>query len=172
MGADRDAVLAAYDGLEAAVDKVAALSVDALAHTELLALLHRREVLSRRQCAVEHRLIARLVTEADPKALGGKNLADLLTMALGISTQDARARIRDAALLGPRTAMTGEALEPVLPNVAAAQARGHRRRTHQDDRDVLSPAAGPHRLCNPRRRRSSPGRHRSRVGAQRVPCGR
>src|SRR4051812_26937558 len=124
MGLDRDAVLAAYDELEAAVDKVASLSVDALTHTELLALLHRREVLSRRQCADEHRLIARLVSEADPKALGGKNLADLLATALRISTKDAKARIRDAALLGPRTAMTGEALEPVLPNVAVAQARG------------------------------------------------
>src|SRR5215217_4892276 len=124
MGSDRDAVLAAYDELEAAFDKVAGLSHDALSHTELLTLLHRREVLSRRHAAGEHQLIARLVAEADPKALGGKNLADLLSIALRISTQDAKGRLTHAALLGPRTAMTGEPLPPELPNVAAAQARG------------------------------------------------
>jgi hypothetical protein len=124
MGSDRDAVLAAYDELDAAVDKVAALSHERLTHTELLAVLNRREVLARRYAAVDHQLIARLAAEADPKALGGKNLADLLAIALRISTKEAKRRIKDAALLGPRTAMTGEPLAPQLPNVAAAQARG------------------------------------------------
>jgi hypothetical protein len=124
MGSDRDAVLAAYDEWEAAFDQVAGLSLDALSHTELLALLHRREVLARRHAAGEHQLIGRLVAEADPKALGGKNLADLLSTAMRISTKDAKGRIAQTSLLGPRTAMTGEPLAPELPNVAAAQARG------------------------------------------------
>ena len=124
MGSDRNAVLAAYDEWEAINEKVAALSLDALTHTELLALLNRREVMARRHAAGEHQLISRLAAEADPKALGGKNLADLLAMALRISTKDAKRRIKDASLLGPRTAMTGEPLPPELPNVAAAQARG------------------------------------------------
>ncbi|HKP42825.1 MAG TPA: hypothetical protein VJV41_17880, partial [Mycobacterium sp.] len=72
MGSDRDAVVAAYDELEAAVDKVLGLSVDGLSHTELLTLLNRREVVSRRHAAGEHRIISRLAAEADPKALGGK----------------------------------------------------------------------------------------------------
>ena len=124
MGSDRDAVLAAYDELEAAFDKVAGLSHDALSHTELLALAHRREVVARRHPVVDHQLISRLAAEADPKALGAKNLADLLAMALRISTKDAKQRIKHAELLGPRTAMTGEPLAPQLPNVAVAQARG------------------------------------------------
>ncbi|MGX9787227.1 13E12 repeat family protein [Mycobacterium sp. MMS18-G62] len=124
MGSDRDAVLAAYDELDAAFDKVLGLSVDRLSHTELLTLLNRREVLSRRHAAGEHQLIARLAAEADPKALGGKNLADLLATALRISIKDAKQRINRAELLGPRTAMTGEPLPPQLPNVAASQARG------------------------------------------------
>src|SRR3954452_12502421 len=124
MGSDRDAVLAAYDEWEAAFDQVAGLSLDALSHTELLALLHRREVLARRHAAGEHQLIGRLVAEADPKALGGKNLADLLSTAMRISTKDAKGRIAQTSLLGRRTAMTGEPLAPELPNVAAAQARG------------------------------------------------
>jgi hypothetical protein len=43
---------------------------------------------------------------------------------LGISKQEANRRIKQAELLGPRTALTGESLPPKLPNVAAAQARG------------------------------------------------
>jgi hypothetical protein len=43
MGSDRDAVLAAYDELDAALDKVAGLSYEALTHGEVLALQHRRE---------------------------------------------------------------------------------------------------------------------------------
>src|SRR5215212_4066498 len=124
MSSDPDAVLAAYDEWEAVNEKVAALSLDALTHTELLALAHRREVVARRHPVVEHQLISRLAAEADPKALGGKNLADLLSTALRISTKDAKQRIKHAELLGPRTAMTGEPLAPQLPNVAAAQARG------------------------------------------------
>jgi uncharacterized protein DUF222 len=124
MGSDRDAVLAAYDELEAAADKVAGLSYAALTHTELLMVLRRREVLSRRHAAGEHQLIAWLAAEADPKALGAKNLADLLAIALHISTKDAKQRIKQAKLLGPRTAITGEPLEPELPNVAEAAARG------------------------------------------------
>ena len=56
--------------------------------------------------------------------MGGKNLADVLATALRISTTDAKQRITRAALLGPRTALTGEALAAVLPNVADAQTRG------------------------------------------------
>jgi hypothetical protein len=124
MGSDHDAVLAAYDEWEAVNEKVAALSLDALTHAELLALLNRREVVARRHPTVDHQIINRLAAEADPKALGGKNLADVLATALRISTKDAKGRIKYAELLGPRTAMTGEALEPMLPHVAAAQARG------------------------------------------------
>src|SRR6185436_12835509 len=40
------------------------------------------------------------------------------------STDEAKRRIKQAELLGPRQAVTGEALPPKLPNVAAAQARG------------------------------------------------
>jgi Domain of unknown function (DUF222) len=43
---------------------------------------------------------------------------------LRISRGDARRRLDDAQDLGPRTAITGEPLAPVLPQVAAAQAAG------------------------------------------------
>jgi hypothetical protein len=40
------------------------------------------------------------------------------------SKGEARKRVKQAGLLGPRRALTGEPLPPKLPNVAAAQARG------------------------------------------------
>jgi hypothetical protein len=104
--------------------KVAELSLDALTHTELLDLLHRREVVTRSLPTVEDQIISRLAAEADPKALGGTSLADVMATKLGISKQEANRRIKRAELLGPRRAITGEPLAPKLPNVAAAQARG------------------------------------------------
>jgi hypothetical protein len=121
---DREEILATYAEWEAANAKVAALSLDALTHTELLDLQQRREVVMRRLPAVDHQIINRLVAEVDPKALGGTSLADVLSTRLRISKQEAKARIKRAELLGPRTALTGELLAPRLPNVAAAQERG------------------------------------------------
>jgi hypothetical protein len=121
---DRETVMAVYDEWEAVNAKVASLSLDALTHPELLALQHRREVVARSMPAVDHQIINRLAAEADPKALGGTSLADVLATRLGISKAEARQRIDRAELLGPRRAMTGEPLAPKLPNTAAAQARG------------------------------------------------
>jgi Domain of unknown function (DUF222) len=124
MSSDGETVMAVYDEWEAANEKVAALSLDALTDTELLELQHRREVVARSLPATDHQIINRLVAEADPKALGGTSWADVLATKLGISKGEAKKRIKQAGLLGPRQALTGEPLPPKLPNVAAAQARG------------------------------------------------
>ncbi len=121
---DREEILATYAEWEAANAKVAALSLDVLTHTDLLDLQHRREVVARSLPVVDHQIINRLVAEADPKALGGTNLADVMATKLGISKGEAKKRIKQAGLLGPRTALTGEQLAPKLANTAAAQARG------------------------------------------------
>jgi Domain of unknown function (DUF222) len=136
-GSDREEILAVYDEWEAINDKVAALSLDALTDTELLDLQGRREVVARRQPVVDHQVINRLAAEADPKALGAKNLADVLATRLDTSTAEAKRRIKYAELLGPRQALTGEPLPPRLPHVAGVQARGQigaehlRRRAHR-----------------------------------------
>jgi hypothetical protein len=124
MSSDREVVLAAYDDLDAAFDKVLGLSFDAFTDTEKLNLANRMERNLRRAPIVEHRLINSLVAEADPKALGGRSLADVVSTRLRISKQEAKRRIEQAELLGPRQAMTGEPLSPKLANVAAAQTRG------------------------------------------------
>ena len=124
MSSDREVVLAAYDDLDAVFDRVLGLSFDALSHSEKLNLQNRMERNLRRAPTVQHRLINALAAEADPKALGGTSLADVLSTRLRISKQDATRRIKQAELLGPRHALTGESLPPQLPNVAAVQARG------------------------------------------------
>jgi hypothetical protein len=121
---DREAIVAAYDELDAAFDKVLGRSLDALTHSELLALQGRMERNLRRAPTVEHRIIGRLAAEADPKELGAKSLADVLAMRLRISKKAARRRIKHAELLGTRQAFTGETLAPLLTDTAAAQQRG------------------------------------------------
>ena len=117
-------VFAAYAELDAAFDKVLGLSHDALTHADLVVVMARMEQNLRRASAVAHPMINRLVAEASPQALGGKSLADLLCTGLKISKSEATRRIADARDLGPRTALTGETLEPQLPRTAAAQERG------------------------------------------------
>src|SRR6476619_775894 len=123
-GSDRETVMAVYDEWEAANARVAGLSLDALTHTDLLELQHLREVVVRSMPAVDHQIINRLAAETDPKALGGTNLADVLATKLRISKQEARRRVKQAELLGPRQAITGQPLAPTLANTAAAQAQG------------------------------------------------
>ena len=120
----RETIEAAYDDLDAAFDKVASLSYDVLTHTEKTRMLARLDAHRRRQPAVEHPLINQLGAEASPEALGGTSLADVLATVLRISKAEALRRIAEAADLGPRTALSGEPLEPVLPNTAKAQAAG------------------------------------------------
>lgn len=124
MGSDRDAIQAAYDALDAAQAKVAALSCDGLTHIELLALLERRERSRRCEGAVDLGLVARLVAEVSAHVLGGTSLADVLARRLQISIAEARRRIGDAGDVGPRHTITGVALQPELPTTAAAYARG------------------------------------------------
>lgn len=115
--------MAAYDDLDAAFDKVLALSHDSLTCPEKLALENRMVRNLRRAPVVEHRLLKSL-SEVEPEVLGGISLAEVLATRLRISKEDARRRIEQAKLLGPRQALSGEQLAPILPNVAEAQACG------------------------------------------------
>ncbi|MEB3070002.1 HNH endonuclease signature motif containing protein [[Mycobacterium] vasticus] len=119
---DRETVVEAFDALSADLDRALELDFSALTPRECLDLLKRCEALRRRLPAVEHPLV-NLLAATDPAEIGGKPhwvLAD----ALRITRSDAKRRIDDAADLGPRRALTGEPLEPLLPVVAAAQRNG------------------------------------------------
>jgi hypothetical protein len=121
---DREAITATLDRFEAAQAEVAALSFDVLTGPEVLTVKDRLETIDRRQAAVDHRLTHHLTSQASPVELGGKSWTDVLSNRLRIGRGQARRRLDEADDLGPRTAMTGQPLQPVLPNVAAAQAAG------------------------------------------------
>ena len=114
---------AAFAALEAAVDGVAALEFDALTTPERLALLQRCERVRRRIPAVEHPLINSLARQATPEELGGKLSYAVAEWTLTSRAEAAR-RIRAAADLGERRAITGEPLPPQLAATAAAQRSG------------------------------------------------
>src|SRR5262245_62972998 len=111
----------ALEMIEAGYAMLSDASFDTQTLVELLDVQSRLETLSWKHPAVGHTLIARLAAEADPKALGAKNLAELLAIRLRISVKDAKDRIKLAELLGPRRSMTGEPLMPQLAHTAAAQ---------------------------------------------------
>lgn len=124
LASDRETVLTALSGLEAAFDAVAGLSFDALTCPEVLAVLSRLETLTRREPVVEHRLISQLVRDGSAVELGAKNFASVLSTRLRISANEARRRLDEAQDLGPRTALTGEPLAPRMPQTAEVQASG------------------------------------------------
>ncbi len=123
-GSDREAIVAAYDRLDAAYNEVATLSYAAVTVPERLTLLHRLEAMRRRQPTLEHTLIQGLLSEIASAELGAKNWSEVLQQRLRISAHDALRRLNEAKDLGPRTTLTGETLEPMLPNVAKRQAAG------------------------------------------------
>lgn len=123
-GSDREAIVAAYDRLDAAYNEVATLSYTAVTVPERLTLLYRLEAMRRRQPTIEHTLIQGLLSEIAPAELCAKNWSEVLQQRLRISAHDALRRLNEAKDLGPRTTLTGETLEPMLPNVAKRQAGG------------------------------------------------
>jgi hypothetical protein len=120
---DREAVTAAFDALDAALDGVAALDCEPLTTPERFGLLERCERVRRRLPAVEHPLINQLARQAAPEELGGK-LSHAVAEWTLISRAEASRRIREAADLGARRALTGEPLAPVMAATAAAQRAG------------------------------------------------
>jgi hypothetical protein len=120
---DREAITAAFDALDDALDVVAALDCDALTTREWLALLERCERVRRRLPAAEHPLINHLARQATPEELGGKLSHTIAEWAL-ISRAEASRRIREATDLGPRRGLTGEPLPPIMAATAAGQRAG------------------------------------------------
>jgi hypothetical protein len=107
-------------------EQIAILSdaCDALSHRELITLLVEVSTVLRSVPALEHRVLARLMEETEPCRLGEASWKKVLTTALRVSGAEATRRVKRAKTLGPRRAMTGEALAPLWESTAAAQARG------------------------------------------------
>jgi hypothetical protein len=119
----REAIVEAFDALEADFDRALELSFDALTTPERLAMLQRCERFRRRLPAIEHPLINQVGEQADATELGGR-LPAALANRLRINRGEASRRIHEAADLGERRAITGEPLPPMLPATAEAQRAG------------------------------------------------
>ncbi len=130
MRSGRDAANAAVAQLRAGLETLAVLDPETLTDAQVLGTLEDLEVLRRRLPAVEHPLLARLRGHASPIALGAKNVTQVLAERLRISSREAGRRLGDAEDLGPRRAITGQPLEPVLTRTAAAQAAGRLNAEH------------------------------------------
>ncbi|MGE2718976.1 HNH endonuclease signature motif containing protein [Mycolicibacterium celeriflavum] len=120
----RERVVKALDALDSALDELVGLSVQGLGSRDLVEVLFRCERVRRRLPVVDHAVIAGLQTSAEPRVVGACSWPEAIATALQISYKEAKRRIASAAVLGPRRALTGEPLAPVLENTAAAQARG------------------------------------------------
>lgn len=119
----REDIAEAFDALRAARARVNALSFDVLTTPERLTYLEQLEEDARQAPVAGHALINQIAEQADEKALGGR-LPAVLAGRLRISRAEARRRVAEAADLGPRRALTGEALPPLLTATATAQRQG------------------------------------------------
>ena len=119
-----ESAAAALAALKAAREAVDGIDLMALSHRELLQVTDALEEDARRAPVMGHRILNRLAAEANPIDLGATTLSKLLAFRLRIGRGEAQRRIDAAAELGPRRAMSGELLEPVLEYTAAAQRRG------------------------------------------------
>jgi hypothetical protein len=126
--ADRGGLDVALNAFNAALDKlidaIESGGLDQLTAAEKISFWQRFETSRNRLPLIDHQLIA----DADASDLAGEcclsNLRMLLTRTLQLSPAEAAARVRAAAAMGPRTSELGEAVDPVLPHLAAAQRIG------------------------------------------------
>ncbi len=110
--------------LTTAIDALTSLDLTMLDREALLGLARAVETQRCRLPVVDHRLVAELDSRGVAFELGCASTAALLRTALRLAPADAKARVSAAADLGPRRAVSGEALPPLFACVAAAQAEG------------------------------------------------
>ena len=122
----------AVAAIRAGIAELAAAPIDTLTHPELIALLNDITTLSWSLPAVEHPILARLMTETEPQTLGAKSWEEILTIALRLSKTEATRTIRNTQMLGPRRSLDGQPLPPHWNHVAAAQAQGRIGPAHLD----------------------------------------
>jgi hypothetical protein len=118
------AIRAAITALRSAYEDLAACDVDTLTRDELVGAMDDLETLGCQLPMQRHRLLARLQAQITPRQLGAKSWRDVLMVRWRLSSIEANRRLTEAALLGPRQALSGQPLEPVLAATAAAQALG------------------------------------------------
>jgi Domain of unknown function (DUF222)/HNH endonuclease len=120
-----DGALNALDiALNNLIDTVEGGGLDQLTAVEKISFWQHFEAFRNRLPLIDHSLLA----DARTHDLAGEycfsSLSQLLSRMLRLSPSEAAARVRAAAAVGPRTSELGEALDPVLPELAVAQRTG------------------------------------------------
>lgn len=121
---NRSEVQAALAGYHAAIASLVDVDFTGFGTAELLALQSEREQQARTHTMIDHRIQAALMAQATPHEIGGKSWKDVLATRMRISGKEASRRVAAAAELGPRYAIGGEVLEPLLPVCAQAMLAG------------------------------------------------
>lgn len=116
----RSGVRIALAGQRAATATLIEADFTGLDTADLLALQSEREQHARMEAMIDHRIQAALMAQAAPHEIGGKSWKDVLATRMRISRKEASRRVAAAAELGPRYAIGGEVLEPLLPACAQA----------------------------------------------------
>jgi hypothetical protein len=124
MTAVADAPTEVVDRLRAALDAVLDVDLAALSSEQLLGLTRTFEAQARRTVAVQHRLAAELERRNVAGEAGYRSTGALLSQMLNLTRRHAKDRVKAAAVFGPRHAVTGAALQPLLPAAAAALTAG------------------------------------------------
>jgi hypothetical protein len=110
--------------LQAAVSALREADLVGATSVELTAALAALETESIRLGSANRRVIAEVDRRGVAGEYGASKTADLLRQLLLITARDASARVAQARDYGPRIALTGEPLEPVLPIPARALEAG------------------------------------------------
>ncbi|UQX88071.1 HNH endonuclease [Jatrophihabitans telluris] len=102
----------------------ASAGLSGLSTQALLSELRAMETTRRRLEAIDVALVAELDNRAVASTVAARSTADLLSSMLHVSRAEARRRASAAGALGPRADVIGDALPPVVPELASALAAG------------------------------------------------
>ncbi|NNH71722.1 HNH endonuclease [Nocardia uniformis] len=118
------AMVAALSMLEAGLAELRAARTDNLSNPERLAVLQRVETVVRALPGIGLQVLAQLHEQWGAGDFATNSLIDTLADGLRISPIEARARWRASDDLAHHTDITGELLDPPMPDTAAAQCEG------------------------------------------------
>ena len=115
---------AALSRASSAVDELFAVDLSGLSDEAVLEFWRQLERLRRRIPAVEHGLVLEAEARGLPDSLEVRSVTALLRGLLRLGPGEAAARVRAAEAAGPRRTLTGQAVPPLCPAIAAAQVAG------------------------------------------------
>ena len=123
-GAPSAALSASAAANESYLNDIALGLVVKLSDADLLAEIQELEFQTRSMLTASHALLAQVEQRGLARRVAATSTSALLQAMLQLSPYEAKQRVDAATELGPRLSLDGQALPPLLPEVAAAQTRG------------------------------------------------